>query len=140
MFIRRIAATAAAVVTLGAVVPATASATSFEELGGFLSQGIQNADCNTLRSTLMLIDQTTEGELLGPDTTRNQLSKNLMALGNSEDLGALALAAVKYSGQTADRALECKIVKEDTIVTGGTGLSSTLTDYAPLLSSIIQKG
>ena len=140
MSIRRIAATAAAVVTLGAVVPATASAASLEELGGFLSQGIQNADCNNLRSTLTLIDQTTEGELLGPDNTRNQLSKNLMALGNTEELGPLALAAVKYSGQTADRALECKIVKEDTIATGGTGLSSTIADYAPLLSSIIQKG
>lgn len=140
MFIRRIAATAATVVALGAVVPATASAASLEELGGFLSQGIQNVDCNTLQTTLTLIDKTTEGELLGPDTTRNQLSKNLTALGATEDLGPLAFTAVKYAGQTADRALECKIVKEDTIATGGTGLSSTIADYAPLLSSMIQKG
>ncbi|MHC2798161.1 hypothetical protein [Corynebacterium hesseae] len=140
MSIRRSIATAAAVVTLGAITPATASAASLTELGGFLSQGIQSADCNTLRSTLTLIDQSTEGELLTPDTTRNQLSKNLTALGNSEELGPLALAAVKYSGQTADRALECKIVKEDTLATGGTGFSSTISDYAPLLSSMIQKG
>lgn len=93
-----------------------------------------------MRSTLTLIDQSTEGELLTPDTTRNQLSKNLTALGNSAEPGPLAFAAVKYAGQTADRALECKIVKEDTITTGGTGLSSTIADYAPLLSSMIQKG
>lgn len=140
MSIRRILATASAVVTLGAVAPATASAASLSELGGFLSQGIQSADCNTLRSTLTLIDQSTEGELLGPDTTRNQLSKNLTALGTTEELGPLAFAAVKYAGQTANRALECQIVKEDTIATGGTGLSSKIADYAPLLSSMIQKG
>lgn len=140
MSIRRILATTAAVVTLGAAAPATASAASLDELGGFLSQGIQSADCSTLRNTLTLIDQTTEGELLTPNTTRNQLSRNLTALGNSQDLGPLAFAAVKYAGQTADRALECKIVKEDTLVTGGTGLSSKIADYAPLLSSMIQKG
>ena len=140
MSIRRIAATAAAALTLGAAAPASASAAPLDELGGVLSQGIETVDCNTLRSTLNLIDASTEGELLTADTTRNQLSKNLTALGNSEELGPLALAAVKYSGQTADRALECKIVKEDTLATGGTGLSSTIADYAPLLSSMIQKG
>lgn len=139
MSIRRIAATAAAVVTLGAAAPATASAASLEELGGFLSQGIQTADCDTLRNTLTLIDKTTEGDLLTENTTRNQLSKNLTALGGSEDLGPLALVAVKYAGQTADRALECKIVKEDTLATGGTGLSSKIADYAPLLSSVLKK-
>ena len=140
MPIRRILATTSAVVALGAIAPATASAASLTELGGFLSQGIQSADCNALRSTLTLIDRSTEVELLTPDTTRNQLSKNLTALGTTEELGPLAFAAVKYAGQTADRALECKIVKEDTIATGGTGLSSKIADYAPLLSSMIQKG
>ena len=139
MSIRRIAATAAAIVTLGAAVPATASAASLDELGGFLSQGIQTADCDTLRSTLTLIDRGTEGELLTESTTRNQLSQNLTALGTTQDLGPVALVAVKYAGQTADRALECKIVKEDTIATGGTGLSSKIADYAPLLSSVLQK-
>lgn len=139
MSIRRIAATAAAIVTLGAAVPATASAASLDELGGFLSQGIQTADCDTLRNTLTLIDRGTEGELLTETTTRNQLSQNLTALGTTEDFGPLALVAVKYAGQTADRALECKIVKEDTIATGGTGLSSKIADYAPLLSSVLQK-
>ena len=139
MSIRRIAATAAAIVTLGAAVPATASAASLDELGGFLSQGIQTADCDTLRNTLTLIDRGTEGELLTETTTRNQLSQNLTALGTTQDLGPVALVAVKYAGQTADRALECKIVQEDTIATGGTGLSSKIADYAPLLSSVLQK-
>ena len=139
MSIRRIAATAAAALTLGAAVPATASAASLDELGGILSQGIQTADCGTLRNTLTLIDKGTEVQLLTESTTRNQLSQNLTALGATEDFGPLALVAVKYAGQTADRALECKIVKEDTIATGGTGLSSKIADYAPLLSSVLQK-
>lgn len=40
MSIRRILATASAVVALGVIAPATASAASLTELGSFLSQGI----------------------------------------------------------------------------------------------------
>ena len=139
MSIRRIAATAAAALTLGAAAPASASAAPLDELGGVLSQGIETVDCNTLRSTLNLIDASTEGELLTADTTRNQLSQNLSGLGATQDLGPLGFVAIKYASQTADRAQECKIVKEDTLLTGGTGLSSKIADYAPLLSSVLQK-
>ncbi|MDO5032834.1 hypothetical protein [Corynebacterium sp.] len=139
MSFRRIAASAAAILTLGAAAPATANASLLGQFDQAASQIISGADCSTLRTTLNLIDQGTEGELLTPATTRNQLAANLLALGNTNaSLSPMSLAAIKYAGVTADRAKSCGIVKEDTLLTGGgSELSSKLSDVAPLLSSTL---
>ena len=131
------AAAATTALTL-ALAPAAQAAPSILDLG---SQLIKGADCNTLRTTLHAIDTTTSGELLTPETTRNQLSRNLRELNpNGQTLSPIQLAATKFAGETADRALKCGIVKQDTLLTGGTGLSSQLGDYLPLLSSTLRQG
>ncbi|HCG2961526.1 TPA: hypothetical protein NJT28_000126 [Corynebacterium striatum] len=142
MNIRRIAAAALATITLGAATPAAAQAQDLSMLGDINSlaaQLISGAECGTVRTTLALIDQNTAGVLLDGNTTRNQLAHNLQNLGGERkaQISPLTIAAVKYSGLTADRALACGIVKQDTLLTGGTGLSSQISDYLPMLSSTL---
>ncbi len=72
--------------------------------------------------------------LVDEDTTRNQLAAELRK-GARDIPGLLGIATNQVAGALADRALECKIVKEDprTLFSGSTqflemfdGLSSTL--------------
>ena len=133
---------AAALATTLAAAPANAQ--DLATLGlvdGLVTEIIDNADCNTLRTTLKLIDNNTEGVLMDENTTRNQLSHNLQALNgkNLGESGALALPAIRYSGKTADRALKCGLVKEDPTIGGNFALSSKLSDFAPLFMSLSSK-
>ncbi len=109
-------------------------------LDSIASATIENTDCSTLHTGLKLLDDNTEIVLLEENTTRSQLSRNLQSL-VSKDLsgaGALALPIVKYSAATADRALECGIVKPDpTSTIPGFEMSSKLLDFAPLLTQFI---
>lgn len=140
MNIRRIAAAALATITFGAATPAAAQAQNpLGDINSLAAQLISGADCGTVRTTLTLIDQNTAGVLLDGNTTRNQLAHHLQNLGGEQkaQISPLTIAAVKYSGLTADRALACGIVKQDTLLTGGTGLSSQISDYLPMLSSTL---
>lgn len=142
MSLRRYAAAAVAALSLSLAAPAAAQAQDLSFLGDLnnvATQLISGADCGTVRTTLIVIDQNTEGVLFNENTTRNQLAHNLQNLGGNANtqVSPLTIAAVKYSGLTADRALACGIVKQDNILTGGTGLSSKLSDYAPMLSSML---
>lgn len=147
MKLRKFAATAAATVIALSAAPA-AQAQNLDDLiggigifDGIATTVIEGASCSDLETVLKEIDKNTEGELLTPTTTRNQLAFNLRDLSKNTGIGTspLALAAAKYSGQTADKALKCGIVKNDTLLTGGGGaLSSMINDYAPALSSTLQ--
>ncbi|PIS65641.1 hypothetical protein AZH46_00540 [Corynebacterium striatum] len=140
MNIRRIAAAALATIALGAATPAAAQAQNLlGDINSLAAQLISGADCGTVRTALTLIDRNTPGVLLDENTTRNQLAHNLQNLGGERkaQISPLTIAAIKYSGLTADRALACGIVKQDTLLTGGTGLSSQISDYLPMLSSTL---
>lgn len=138
MTIRRLLAAACATAGLSLVATPAASAQDLVGLDSLATGLIANASCDTVAFTLRTIDASTDGELVNENTTRNQLVRNLQALNNDgfNTLDPLSLAATRYSGKFADRALECKLVKEDTILTGGgSPLSSMISDFAPMLSS-----
>ncbi|WP_293770848.1 hypothetical protein [uncultured Corynebacterium sp.] len=129
---------AAATASLALFTAPTAGAQDLLALGVFdtVASGlIQGADCATVKSTLTLIDQNTEGVLLDENTTRDQLASNLQGLGGQKlsITNPLSLAALKYSNQTADKALSCGIVKANPETNDLMSLSSKVTQYAPLL-------
>lgn len=137
-----ISVAAAGVATFALLSPAAGANPALGNLGvldSLASQAIKGADCNALRTTLTVIDQRTPGTLLDANTTRSQLSRNLQQLAgeNLAGGGALVLPAIKYSAATADRALECQLVKADPGAgLPGFDLSSKIADYAPALEQL----
>lgn len=100
---------------------------------------LASASCSQFKTALDQVDRATPGQLYNKDTTRNQLQSNLRALGAKNDnlnQGPLAIALVRYSGQAADKALACGIVKKDPTFGPFGDLSSKVNDYAPLLENL----
>lgn len=138
------ATVAAAAAALSLTIAPSASAAQLD-LGTLLgadaiaSGVINTVDCGTLKTVLQGIDSATEGELLTETTTQSQLAKGLQGLGKVEGTTnpALALAAVKYSTQTAQRAQACGIVKAD--APGSFDLSSQLETVLPFVETLSSK-
>lgn len=133
MRLRTLATSAAVAASL--ILAPVANAQTLGDLDKLASQAIATADCRVLKTTLDTVGRATGNQLIGPETTRNQLARNLQALNGTPRLDMLGLAVIKYSGTAADRALACNLVKPDPTVPGLAQLSSLLNDYAPTLSS-----
>lgn len=132
--LRTLAATALTATALTLAAPA-ATAQSLP-LDGLVMGAIDNADCGTIKTTLEAIDRATEGVLIDGNTTRSQLATRLQGLnGKLNESGSpiLTILAIKYSGKTADRAVQCKIVKEDTALDKQFAMSSQVAQFLPFV-------
>lgn len=137
MKLRLSAAAACAAVSVSLFVAPAAQAAGISDLLNIGAGAIAGANCSDVRNALTLIDNTTEGQLLTPDTTRNQLAQNLAKLnGNPSITDPLALVGVKFSGAAADRALQCNIVKKDPDLLPGSSLPPQLNDLLPLVNGL----
>ena len=139
MKIRRILASTALAGALGVTAMTGASAL---DLGDILpgdkiaTEIINNANCETIKGSLDTLNAVNGGRIYNENTTRNELVQNLrQASGTQGNISGIAkLAITKYSGQVADRAVECNIVKPNPeLPFGSSELNSLLNDYGPQL-------
>ena len=139
MKIRRILASTALAGVLGVTAITGASAL---DLGDILpgdkiaTDAINSASCKTIRGALDTLNAVNGGRIYNENTTRNELVQNLrQASGTQGNIAGIAkLAITKYSGQVADRAVECNIVKPNPeLPFGSSELNSLLNDYGPQL-------
>ena len=139
MKIRRILASTALAGVLGLGAMTGASALDLGNIGAAdkVATGlINNAKCSDVRGALDTLNATNGGRIYNKETTRNELVQNLRQAsgtkGNPTDL--TTLAATKYTGQVADKALECGIVKPNPATPfGSSELNTVLNDFGPQL-------
>lgn len=130
MSLRRIGAALIAAALTGIAAPAASAqpAANAAALNSAIVDGIKKTDCRTLGLVLNELNKRTGGKVLTESTTRTQLSKNLRGL-TPEDRENIYvnLVSAQYAHVTADRALECGLVKPDPTIPG---LDSPLTAQA----------
>lgn len=136
MKISRILASTALAGLIGVGAMTGASAQNFSDIDKIATGVISNASCSQVRGALDGLNATNNGRVYNKETTRNQLVQNLRQLngttGNPTDLTNLAVT--RYTGQFADRALECGIVKADPETPfGSSQLNTLLNDFGPQL-------
>ncbi|APT83060.1 hypothetical protein CAMM_09055 [Corynebacterium ammoniagenes DSM 20306] len=137
MKIRRILASSALAGVLGITAMTGASALSLGDLASADKLGtelINNASCSDVRGALDALNAANGGRIYNKETTRNELVQNLRQVtgntGNPTDLTTLAIT--KYTGQVADRALDCKIVKPNPALPfGSSEVNTLLNDFGP---------
>src|SRR5699024_6414668 len=137
--IRRILASTALAGVLGVTAITGVSALDLGDIfpgAKFATDAITRACCKTIRAALHTLNSIKRGRIANENTTRNELVQNLrQASGTQGNISGIAkLAITKYSGQVADRAVECNIVKPNPeLPFGSSELNSLLNDYGPQL-------
>lgn len=134
MKLSRIAATAAAAAFAATTFAAPASAQDFDPV----EEVINTLDCQVLDTGLETVGAY-EADHNAEETTRNELATNIRELGDDslgDMFGAFPggnLLKVQYSGQIADRALECGLVAENPQLPFG---SSQILENLPVLEAL----
>src|SRR5699024_11626773 len=98
------------------------------------TDAINSASCKTIRGALDTLNAVNGGRIYNENTTRNELVQNLrQASGTQGNIsGSAKLAITKYSGQVADRAVECNIVKPNPALRfSSSDVNSALAAYSP---------
>lgn len=146
MSLRRFgAALIAAAALTGIAAPAASAqpAANAAALNSAIVDGIKKTDCRTLGFVLNELNKRTGGKVLTESTTRTQLIKNLRGLTPEDRKNIYVnLVSAQYAHGTADRALECGLVKPDPTIPGfdsqlSAQASSQLADLA-LLADILK--
>jgi len=122
MSLRRFgAALLAAAALTGIAAPAASAqtATTNVTLDSIIVEGTKKTDCGFLKVALNTLNGRTGGKVLTESTTRTQLINNLRNLTPEERKNIYGnLVAARYAHVTADRALECGLVKPDPTIPG----------------------
>ncbi|MDY3126789.1 MAG: hypothetical protein SOW59_01470 [Corynebacterium sp.] len=131
--------TAATIATgIGATALTGAHAFTLADLDQAASGVITTASCPTVKTVLDGLNRANGGRIHNENTTRNQLVQNLRSVsGTTNTTDITTLAAIRYTGQFADRALACNLVKPDPqLPAGSSQINTLLNDFGPQLFNL----